>query len=97
MSAMTEEQAREKWCPQVRHAIMAENQLGGVIAVGSANAGRAKLASLCIASGCMMWRKLTVMIDRATNEPAIPGVAAQGDLEERYSNSGYCGLAGKPQ
>ena len=52
---------------------------------------------LCMASGCMAWRRNVAMFDRMTGEPAIPGVAAIGDLEPRYTSHGYCGLAGAPQ
>ena len=52
--------------------------------------------STCIGSACMAWRRQTVMIDRETGEPAIPGVSKLESLEARYSAHGYCGRAGAP-
>jgi len=91
---MTEDEAKAKWCPQ---AIV--NNGSGYNAnrewEGKHDSVYLK-RSRCIASECMAWRRQTVMIDRATGEPAIPGVTAIGSLEERYSAHGYCGLAGVP-
>ena len=81
---MTEDQAKTKWCPFTR----IYNRTATGTPTGSA---------YCLASACMAWRRQTVFIDRATNEPAVPGKAAIGDLELWYSNEGYCGLAGAPQ
>ena len=53
-------------------------------------------ARWCVASDCMAWRRQTVMIDRGTGEPHIPGTNSVGKLEERYSDRGFCGLAGQP-
>ena len=41
---MTEDQAREKWCPMVRYPLWPDECSGG-------NEG-----AKCIASDCMMWR-----------------------------------------
>lgn len=89
---MTEEQAKTKWCPQARVTGM-DGPSGNrhVLHADGLNG-----ADRCIASACVVWRRHTVMIDRATGEPAVPGVAAIGQLEERYSADGYCGLAGQP-
>lgn len=51
---MTEQEAKEKWCPMVRAAM-------GVDDNNAANAGckpeeRVLSYSLCVASACMMWR-----------------------------------------
>lgn len=88
---LTEDQARTKWCP---HAVASHTDPRAGFRNDEPDGVPKTFA--CIASGCMAWRKLTVWIDRATNEPAIPGVTAHGALEERYSDTGYCGLAGKP-
>ena len=98
---MTEDEAKMKWCPFVRNLpgdpdgkggadvpahLSAYNRLNGTVAIGA-----------CIGSSCMAWRRNVAMFDRMTGEPAIPGVAAIGDLEPRYTAHGYCGLAGAPQ
>jgi hypothetical protein len=59
---------------------------------GGNSAGGAE--RFCIADRCMGWRRQTVMIDRTTNEPAVLGVSKLESLEERWSDHGYCGLAG---
>lgn len=93
---LTEDQARTKWCPAVRGWGNQDGSYCNRPVVGEDGGHMSSAKTLCIASDCMAWRKLTVWIDRATNEPAIPGVTAIGALEERYSDTGYCGLAGKP-
>ncbi len=46
--AMTEEEAKKKWCPMVRHGDSARNR--------TYNEGAMLQAFACIASDCMMWR-----------------------------------------
>jgi len=88
---VTEEEAKTKWCPFARCDHNATNR-----ANPGPNADMTAGWAPCIASACMAWRKRTVLIVRMTGERAIPGVAAQGTTEERYSGEGYCGLAGAP-
>lgn len=88
---MTEDEAKTKWCAFARIDVTAANR---------PNPGpKFDLSGgwpPCIASACMAWRKQRVLIDRATNEPAVPGISPIGQLEERYSAHGFCGLAGQP-
>lgn len=90
---MTEDQAKEKWCPFVRFAMHGED---GQAANRADPVPESAPWNKCIASACMAWRKQRVMIDRATNLPAVPGETPIGQLEERYSEHGFCGLAGQP-
>jgi hypothetical protein len=46
---MTEEEAKKKWCPMVRHGDSARNR--------TYNEGAMLQAFACIASDCMMWRE----------------------------------------
>lgn len=106
---MTEDEAKTKWCPFARQAtLQTEDHYGttqpaGPVAnrwVAGPHSGGRKPKSritLCMASACMAWRRSVAMFDRSTGEPAVPGVAAIGDLEPRYTSHGYCGLAGSPQ
>lgn len=94
---MTEDEAKTKWCPFARQMVSLDNTVtGSPNEIASANRFHKGKVTLCLGSGCMAWRRQTVMIDRATGEPAIPGVTAIGALEERYSAHGFCGLAGQP-
>lgn len=85
---VTEEEAKQKWCPhhRVRHYSESEPvrngpMIGTAVAVNEAiNGNRCR----CIASGCMMWRWSALAMDRART-----GVA---DVDK-----GYCGLAGRPE
>lgn len=88
-----------KWCPFARAplATAAGEVVNGASVVYRRASGGPDAASLCIASACMAWRRNVAMFDRMTGEPAIPGFAAIGDLEPRYTSRGYCGLAGSPQ
>ncbi len=81
---VTEEQAREKWCPM---AMIAVTELSGERIHGSTN--RVLLITdddspfregkpPCLASNCMMWRWEISL------------------SEARPTERGYCGLAGKP-
>lgn len=80
---MTEEEAQLKRC-------CGPSDCGHESENGPSGPGR-----YCLGSVCMAWHRQTVMIDRRTNEPAIPGCPVES-LEERYSAHGYCGLADKP-
>lgn len=89
---MTEELARNKWCPMTR--------FNGGLHQSTFNRGdrdplnnpdKSNLCvPNCIASDCMMWRTIFtegyVGLDEEGDEVKILG---------NY-NSGYCGLAGKP-
>jgi len=93
---MTEEQAKEKWCPFGR-VIGAHADAGNIQRLhtgynrlwrrDSQEMEPAK-ASACIASRCMAWRwteeKPILDIDLATSDV------------EKGERTGYCGLASKP-
>ncbi len=49
---MTEDKARERWCPFVRQAYA----FGESIAANRDSEGRPDRMGRCIASGCMAWR-----------------------------------------
>lgn len=83
---LTEEEAKNKWCPMCRIMITGEI----IVSPGSravfkegdnvcANDG-------CIASNCMMWR--------ATDN--VSTASYPGDFKAKSLPAGYCGLGGKP-
>lgn len=96
---MTEEEARQKWCPfvQVSHA----KGNGHTDTVSN----RATLSRICVASACMAWRWAEPE-ERAYSwaTDADRAVALLGTPEQRAENRaalvatrrGYCGLAGPP-
>jgi len=80
---MTEEEARRKWCPMVRHTYQEEvsaNRANHPLNESPLDGG---VWNKCIASGCMMWR--------ATEDQHIGQI---GDI--KTYKTGYCSLAGKP-
>lgn len=92
---LTEQEAKEKWCPQVRRSsVLAETHMGAPTVATAVNVGTVK-KNRCIASECMMWRWSAK--SRCTNEKDLSYccVAVYEDLP-REQWTGYCGLAGKP-
>ena len=103
---MTEEEARQKWCPFARDMLSAG---GNRMAYGGgaedepesedcARQFAAEMAAAhpCIASDCMAWR-WGECYGRATELEAkgYRGEAAQKNPRGQ-TRPGYCGLAGKP-
>ena len=92
---MTEDEAKTKWC--FHFTASHTNPRAREWVEGDAEVQTGAFVYACIGSACMAWRRNVAMFDRMTGEPAVPGVAAIGDLEPRYTSRGYCGLAGAPQ
>jgi hypothetical protein len=80
---MTEDEAKTKWCPMVRHEGEEHGSFNrGGISDPINSFGIAKgYGCGCIASGCMIWR------EDLTREEAQNGYQAK---------SGHCGLGGLP-
>ena len=104
---MTEDEARNKWCPFIRIVIRGDERFSG--GSGHTNrdqdVGRAS-STRCIGSGCMAWRQGVYVTDRqrwvSFGELRIrpgddfPSTGEWVDLPEG-ERRGYCGLAGAPQ
>ena len=89
VSAVSEAQARQGWCPFGRTLAKAEKDYA--LALAACNLGPDKQGTLCLASNCMAWRWAGWdMPDLGTIAPAP---RQQDRTGERL---GYCGLAGKP-
>lgn len=104
---MTEDEAKTKWCPFSRQAVVVSRDLG-TAATTNRDGGEHYGAEncLCIGSACMAWRwtgavapksNLTRQVDLAI---AVLGTDEQR-AELRASSAshrlGFCGLAGGPQ
>lgn len=85
---MTEEEAKQKWCPMMRYIIDEEGD--DVISNRCTNFkheyGAATDSTTCIASDCMMWR---------WNKEQKPSVMDIAQPVMESTTSGYCGLGGK--
>lgn len=110
MSAMTEEEARTKWCPFSRYAWN-----GGVTSNrGSANDQHPDFvyATRCLGSACMLWRSVAHNPQRRWRvewrgetttyfwDPSTHQEYADAKVEEMKPDvepRGFCGLAGRPE
>ena len=85
---MTEEQAREKWCPFVRVGFGMNAPDQSCIAATGNRMTTMDDECNCIASDCMAWRWAHLGGDHnAIGEP----------LPENVPGEGYCGLSGTPR
>ena len=89
MTLLTEEEAKTKWCPLVR---VAEAQAVGDFKISLAinrdvSLGEKRPRFKCIASSCMMWRKM----------PRHNWNNQLSQWEVQTNDTGFCGLAGKPE
>jgi hypothetical protein len=88
----TEDEAKTRWCPQVRIA-GDENEPNFNRGYGedhcNITGGNGQYKCNCIASECMMWRWVY--------EDANPATARNGLLARNYikTDKGHCGLAGR--
>lgn len=85
---MTEQEAKEKWCPMARvanalHPNGSTAIAGFTVANRSSGVGDVPVNSMCLGSSCMAWRWI--------NDPAGPQPPDGPESDYR----GYCGLAGK--
>ena len=89
---MTEDEAKQKWCPFARVSAVQENSV-----TPSFNRAATKeadtmtpAASKCIGSACMAWRW-------SLTQPPGTGFDAYGRPNPRQPDiRGFCGLAGTP-
>ncbi|WP_027178800.1 hypothetical protein [Maridesulfovibrio bastinii] len=85
MPLLTEEKAKEMWCPQARQT---DEGSGAYNRDGN---GAGDKDCRCIASDCMSWR----WKDRETEIMVYRYKEDHPDMMRHYT--GYCGLAGKPE
>lgn len=100
---MTEDEAKQRWCPFARDSNTGGNRLrygaGADDAPPPEYGSEAAAEFPCIASACMAWRTRQQWFDNAQEEPmwvSYPPYAFEpGPGQER--EDGFCGLAGAPQ
>ncbi len=101
---LTEEEAKGKWCPQVRFTRQTSlwNWLRNISTYianrylkNRGNELSINESSKCIASECMMWRTGQYRLEKTT----YSGIKAKTTYEHcpNKDGAGYCGLAGKPE
>lgn len=86
---MTEEQAKEQWCPFVRRE-NASPTLHGLKKLGDTK--QVQYSTNCIGSKCMAWRKTQAM--QLSQDPDFPDDQSEAGI--LVTQQGFCGLAGKP-
>lgn len=84
----TQKQASELWCPMVRVGVQPSS--GGPSAINDPTT--VNYHGSCIAEKCAMWRWETMEVLPPNAEPYKP----VGFIKVR-SDTGYCGLAGRPE
>jgi hypothetical protein len=102
----TEEQARTKWCPHVRHGDDSGGSWNRTVRLMKRVLGwdgsnpYPEAACNCIASECMAWRFLPQEWEfrgqegrTYTEKKPVNGYGVEG---KKLPHVGYCGLAGKP-
>ena len=92
MMLLTEEEAKTKWCPMIRQAIIGDSV--GVVfnSVHDSKDSTNTPSGNCIASACMMWRGAL----QRKSDGLIVAHKLRVDAGD-YESVGCCGLAGKPE
>lgn len=104
---LTEEEAKTKWCPHVRHS----GEVGGTFNRGTQHGPlndhehNAGTLCNCIASACMAWRLGYVEEVRPDHPMALPASDPRtkldryliGETRRFLPRKGFCGIAGKPE
>lgn len=89
---MTEEEARNKWCPFARVTIDAP---GVDTAWNRFPGNETPHGTLCIGSQCMAWRWASLhRLTFSDVDPDDPVIVT--NIDKKSKTDGYCGLAGKP-
>jgi hypothetical protein len=94
LSTLTEEEARKRWCPFVRHSNAPEGSWNRC-ASSSMDPEHYK----CIASECMAFRLMPQTYRHTNSGGSYVGTNKTngfGVAGEPLPRQGYCGLAGKP-
>lgn len=86
---LTEDEAREKWCPEVRSP---EGFTSDMMVAANENMKGQK--HTCIASDCMMWRWFD---NQVGYDAKLKGKKAAEQYAKEIPRRGYCGLAGRPE
>jgi hypothetical protein len=91
MSMLSEDEAKQYWCPFTRVAVDGREYMEGVASANRDTGIETQKHTLCIGSQCMAWRwagwlnRISQMVAQAP--------APEDRVGERL---GFCGLAGRP-
>ena len=85
---MTEDEAKQKWCPFARVSSLVDGETHP--AANRLQTLDHEVVSYCIASDCMAWRWV------GSHHDGTPPTISTDENENRKLIKGYCGLAGKP-
>ena len=96
---MTEDEAKTKWCPEVRTGLVSGMAVNRHVADGPHSPNGVYHETRCIGSSCMAWRwsvqnNATGEVVQQQSRVAAEFLLKVVDFEA--SIGGYCGLAGKP-
>ena len=104
MTALTEAEAKTKWCPFARSQDTIDNgEVSTPVTVNRNSMGPDPWCR-CLASACMAWRWTPTQWEWADGD-AVPegaGWVSHSSADERFRwkrarpRDGYCGLAGQP-
>ena len=78
---LTEDEARQKWCPHARVPLAADGYTGNRMD-DTTGAIVPEFGSRCIASQCMAWRWASLPV---------------ADTDDNPAEKGYCGAFGRPE
>lgn len=84
---MTEDEAKTKWCPHVRHTALPMSNGDAAVYDNRSSEVAFHVVGCCIASDCMAWR----WHPNWGNSPENPDACIELPPIE-----GFCGLAGRP-
>lgn len=98
---MTEEEARTKWCPFSRPELPRADDCGyqaGNRAFVEPGGDQTTERTRCLGSACMAWRAHTKSWNATVGRWVEPERAylSSDIIEQRPTDEGHCGLAGKP-
>jgi hypothetical protein len=88
---MTEDEAKTKWCPHVRHTALPMSNGDAAVYDNRSCEVAFHVAGCCIASACMAWRWDADAWTLAFDDKGP--LTRRKDYDEPQ---GYCGLAGRP-
>ena len=99
---MTEDEARQKWCPFARVAMISSSDIecppcNRLAIDGVSGLEKNPAGARCIASDCMAWRQTATLWlkDGALKPTRVHSDMPIPHLADQIGSEGHCGLAGK--
>lgn len=94
---MTEQEAREKWCPMARAVLgMDLDEMRGIVGNRTGPMETGVAATHCFASYCMAWRWVFEPVEYGGSSTEIVWAGQGKPPTHIQTDRGFCGLAGKP-